>query len=117
VGRASWSGAVAARPPVVIARPPLAVVRPPCRVGPTEPHRVKHRVKSWSGPVQVAWVRTVGFAPHRDYAKIEPIFGTTDTAQCDVEFRFGQDGNPMIIGDTSDIPPRLIPGGGGGVAD
>jgi hypothetical protein len=37
----------------------------------------------------VAWARTHGVAPHRDYAKIEPIFGTVDAASCDAEFSFG----------------------------
>ena len=28
----------------------------------------------------VSWARTVGFAPHRDYLKLEPIFGSVAAA-------------------------------------
>ena len=45
----------------------------------------------------VAWSRSLGYAPHRDYAKIEPIFGTVDAAACDVEFTFGRDGDPVLL--------------------
>jgi hypothetical protein len=50
----------------------------------------------------VAWSRTLGFPPHRDYAKLEPIFGTVDPAMPEVEFRFGQDGEALYISELSD---------------
>jgi hypothetical protein len=49
----------------------------------------------------VVWARTLGFTPHRDYVKLEPIFGTVATA-CDVEFQFGFEGRPLFVGDLSD---------------
>jgi hypothetical protein len=47
----------------------------------------------------VAWSHSLKINPHPDYAKIEPLFGTTDAATCDAEFTFGQDGKPLLIGD------------------
>lgn len=44
----------------------------------------------------VAWSRTLGYNPHRDYARIEPIFATVDAAR-DVEFPFGLDGKPVLL--------------------
>ena len=73
----------------------------------------------------VTWSRGLGVAPHRDYAKCEPIFGTVDAAACDVEFRFGYEGKPLFIGDMSgldlvesdgefeivdDLPDGVLPG-------
>jgi hypothetical protein len=55
----------------------------------------------------VAWSRTLGVAPARDYPKIEPIFGTVDAAACDAGFQFGHNGKPMFIGDLSEMPRRL----------
>lgn len=49
-----------------------------------------------------AWSRTISIAPHPDYAKIEPLFGATDPAACDVEFAFGVNGKPCFIGDLSE---------------
>jgi len=47
------------------------------------------------------WAADLGFAPHRDYPKLEPIFGTTAVAAC-VEFRFGYDGEALYVGDELD---------------
>jgi hypothetical protein len=44
-----------------------------------------------------AWSQSLGFRPHRDYAKVEPLFGAVDTTTCDATFAFGQDGKPLII--------------------
>jgi hypothetical protein len=49
----------------------------------------------------VSWARTVGFAPHRDYLKLEPIYGSVAAAS-DPRFKFGHEGKPMLIGDLSD---------------
>jgi hypothetical protein len=45
----------------------------------------------------VTWSRSPGYAPHRDRAKVEPLFGTVDAAACDVEFRFGPEGRPVLM--------------------
>jgi hypothetical protein len=44
-----------------------------------------------------AWAHSKGFAPHRDFAIVEQIFGDVDPAACDVEFRFGRDGEPVYV--------------------
>jgi hypothetical protein len=51
----------------------------------------------------VAWSRAHGFAPHRDYPKIEPIFGSISTVQCDVEFQFGHVWSSVVEDETADI--------------
>lgn len=55
----------------------------------------------------VAWSRALRIAPHRDYAKAEPIFGSVDTAAREAVFQFGHDGKPLFTGDISDMPLRL----------
>jgi hypothetical protein len=45
----------------------------------------------------VAWARAQGFNPHRDYTKIEPLFGAIDAGASDAAFEFGQDGSPLLI--------------------
>jgi hypothetical protein len=55
----------------------------------------------------VAWAGALGFAPNRDYAKIEPIFGSVSGAARDVDFQFGRDGKPLLIGDISQFSPLL----------
>jgi hypothetical protein len=57
----------------------------------------------------VAWARTLGFAPHRDYAKLEPILGAAAASACDVDFVFGFEGKPVLVGDMSDLarPPAM----------
>ena len=37
----------------------------------------------------VAWSRKPGIEPHRDYHKLEPIFGAIDASSCDLDFQFG----------------------------
>jgi hypothetical protein len=47
----------------------------------------------------VAWSRALGFSPHPDYAKVEPLFGTTDAGTCGAVFEFGKNGKPLLAGD------------------
>jgi hypothetical protein len=49
-----------------------------------------------------AWSQSQGFRPHRDYAKIESLFGAVDATASDAAFAFGQDGKPLIIEDMSE---------------
>lgn len=51
----------------------------------------------------VAWSRGLGFAPHRDYAKVEQIFGAINPAACDASFEFGLDGQPALIAGPRDL--------------
>lgn len=53
------------------------------------------------------WARGLGFPPHRDFAKIEPIFGAVKADDCDVRFEFGHGGRPLFIGDGRDVERHL----------
>jgi hypothetical protein len=44
-----------------------------------------------------AWSQSIGFAPHSDFAAVEPIFGDVGTDATDTVFRFGYDGKPVYI--------------------
>jgi hypothetical protein len=44
-----------------------------------------------------AWSQLIGFAPHSDFAAVEPIFGDASTDATDAVFRFGRDGKPVYI--------------------
>jgi hypothetical protein len=54
-----------------------------------------------------AWSQSIGFAPHRDFAEVEPIFGDVSADAGDAVFRFGCDGKPRYIPGPSDTPPII----------
>ena len=45
----------------------------------------------------VAWARVIGFAPARDFAAVEALFGDLNADACDARFNFGLDGKPTYI--------------------
>jgi hypothetical protein len=49
-----------------------------------------------------AWSQSIGFAPHRDFATLERIFGDVSADASDAVFRFGCDGKPFYIPGPSD---------------
>jgi hypothetical protein len=51
-----------------------------------------------------AWSQSIGFAPHRDFAAVERIFGDAGADAGDEVFRFGRDGKPCYIPGPSDTP-------------
>lgn len=55
----------------------------------------------------VAWSRSIGLAPHPDYAAAEPLFGDVSADSSDESFRFGKDGKPFLIQGPSDTPARI----------
>jgi hypothetical protein len=55
----------------------------------------------------VAWSRSIGLAPHPDYAAAEPLFGDVSADSSDESFRFGKDGKPFLIPGPSDTPARI----------
>jgi hypothetical protein len=55
----------------------------------------------------VAWSRSIGLAPHPDYAVAEPLFGDVSADLCDESFSFGKDGKPLLIPGPSDTPARI----------
>jgi len=55
----------------------------------------------------VAWSRSIGLAPHPDYATAEPLFGDVPADPRDESFRFGKDGKPFLISGPGDTPARI----------
>lgn len=51
-----------------------------------------------------AWSGSIGFAPHRDLAAVERIFGDISADANDVVFQFGHDGKPLYIPGPNDTP-------------
>jgi hypothetical protein len=54
-----------------------------------------------------AWSQSIGFAPHRDFAAVERIFGDVSADASDAVFRFGRDGKPVYIPGPSDTTPLI----------
>lgn len=57
------------------------------------------------------WSQSIGFAPHRDFATIERIFGDVSADASDAVFRFGRDGKPFYVpgpNDTASLIQRRI---------
>ncbi|MGJ4892048.1 hypothetical protein ACQR1Y_27915 [Bradyrhizobium sp. HKCCYLRH3099] len=50
-----------------------------------------------------------GFAPHRDFATVEKIFGDINADDSDSVFQFGRDGKPVLIGDLDRDAELLLP--------
>jgi hypothetical protein len=55
----------------------------------------------------VTWAQSLGFAPHRDFVVAERMLGDVNAATCDVEFRFGRDGEPVYMPGPTE-PPSLV---------
>jgi hypothetical protein len=54
-----------------------------------------------------AWARSIGFAPHKDFAMAERLFGDVDLALCETDFRFGRDGKPFYMPGPSESPSQI----------
>ena len=54
-----------------------------------------------------AWSQSIGFAPHRDFAAVERIFGDTSADASDAVFQFGSDGKPVYIPGPNDTAPLI----------
>jgi hypothetical protein len=44
-----------------------------------------------------AWSQSIGFAPDRDFAAVERIFGDVSADASNAAYRFGRDGKPVYI--------------------
>jgi hypothetical protein len=53
------------------------------------------------------WSQSIGFAPHRDFAAVERIFGDVSADASDAAFRFGRDGKPVYIPGPNDTAPLI----------
>ena len=54
-----------------------------------------------------AWSQSIGFAPHRDFAVVERMFGDVSADASDATFRFGRDGKPFYIPGPSETAPLV----------
>jgi hypothetical protein len=54
-----------------------------------------------------AWSQSIGFAPHRDFAAVERMFGDVSADASDAVFRFGRDGKPVYIPGPNDTVPLI----------
>ena len=54
-----------------------------------------------------AWSQSIGFAPHRDFAAVERMFGDVSSDASDAVFRFGRDGKPFYIPGPSETAPLI----------
>lgn len=54
-----------------------------------------------------AWSQSIGFAPHRDFAAVERMFGEVSADASDAAFRFGRDGKPVYIPGPYDTAPLI----------
>jgi hypothetical protein len=54
-----------------------------------------------------AWSQSIGFAPHRDFAAVERMFGDVSVDASEAVFRFGRDGKPVYIPGPTDTGPLI----------
>ena len=54
-----------------------------------------------------AWSQSIGFAPHRDFAVVERMFGDVSADASDAIFRFGRDGKPVYIPGPIETAPLI----------
>ncbi len=54
-----------------------------------------------------AWSQSIGFAPHRDFAAVERMFGDVSADASDAVFLFGRDGKPVYIPGPNDTAPLI----------
>jgi hypothetical protein len=54
-----------------------------------------------------AWSQSIGFAPHRDFAAVERMFGDVSADASEAVFRFGHDGKPVYIPGPTDTGPLI----------
>ena len=55
----------------------------------------------------VAYAKSFGIDPHRDWIKASPIFGDIDASKSLVEFTYGKNGKPTYVSGPYDSPERI----------
>ena len=53
------------------------------------------------------WSQSIGFAPHREFATVERIFGEVGADASDAVFRFGRDGKAVYIPGPNETAPLI----------
>jgi hypothetical protein len=54
-----------------------------------------------------AWPASIGFAPHRDFAVIERLFGDVRADASDTTFQFGREGRPLYVPGPKESPTQV----------
>jgi len=54
-----------------------------------------------------AWAASIGFAPHRDFAAVEQLFGDVSADASDATFQFGREGKPFYVSGPSESPAQV----------
>jgi hypothetical protein len=54
----------------------------------------------------VEYARDLGFEPHSDYRRVQPIFGEIDVQEATEHFEFGNEGKPLFIAGPDDDMQR-----------
>jgi hypothetical protein len=57
-----------------------------------DPHHARKLLRDLA-----AWSQSTGFAPHRDFAAVERIFGDVSADSSEADLSFGRDGKPLYI--------------------
>jgi hypothetical protein len=73
--------------------------QPLADVDPSHARKLLRDVTAWSG--------SIGFAPHRDFAAVEPLFGDVSADACDATFEFGRDGKPFYLPGPFETPAQV----------
>jgi len=68
-------------------------------VEPVEPSYARKLVRDLA-----AWAAEIGFAPARNYAAVEGLFGDVRADACETTFQFGREGKPFYIHGLTDSP-------------
>lgn len=79
----------------------LASLRQTVRLREVEPAYAKKLILD-----AIAYARTLGFEPHKDYKLPSKVLRDIDETACATEFTFGQDGKPFFIAGPHDSPAR-----------
>jgi hypothetical protein len=72
---------------------------PMVRVDPSDCRKLLRDLATWS--------QSIGFAPHPDFAAVEPIFGDVRADASEAVFQFGRDGKPVYIPGPNDTAPLI----------
>ncbi len=72
------------------------------RLGPIAPEALRKLVEG-----SVAYAKSFGIEPHRDWFQASPIFGDIDASKSLVEFTYGKNGKPSYVSGPYDRPERV----------
>ncbi len=72
------------------------------RLDPIAPEALRKLVEG-----SVAYAKSFGIDPHRDWIKASPIFGDIDASKSLIEFTYGKNGKPTYVSGPYDSPERI----------